>query len=86
MACPGVTRDPVADDEDVLARALGDVAVLVEQDRLVVAGVLADSVLARIELRYWPEAFAWGIRLSPEIARQEETLARMPCFWPSSPR
>ena len=28
---------PVAHDEDVLARALGDVAVLVEQDRLVVA-------------------------------------------------
>jgi hypothetical protein len=34
--------------------------------------------LARIELRYWPDALACGIRLSPEIVRQEETLARMP--------
>ena len=60
--------------------------VLVEQDRLVVAGV-GDSVLARIELRYWPEALACGIELSPDsIRRQQETLARMPRSVLSSPR
>ncbi len=37
--CGGVQIDAVADDEDVLAGALGDEAVLVEQDRLVIAGV-----------------------------------------------
>ena len=37
--CPGVDDLAVADDEDVLARALADEAALVEQDRLVVAGV-----------------------------------------------
>ena len=83
--CGGVRISPVADDEDVLARALADDAALVEQDRLVVAGVGA-SVLARIEFRYWPDALACGIRPSGEIRRHEETLARMPVRLPSSPR
>jgi hypothetical protein len=47
---------------------------------------LTDSVLARIEFRYWPEAFACGIRLSDEIPRHEETFARIPLRLPSSPR
>ena len=84
----GVTgRDELAlaEEEDVLARSLADEAALVEQDRLVEAGV-ALSVLARIEFRYWPEAFAWGIRPAGEIRRQEETLARMPFACPPRPR
>ena len=40
----------VLDDEEVLARALGDEAVGVEQQRLVVAVIAAASWLARIEL------------------------------------
>jgi hypothetical protein len=47
---------------------------------------LADSVLARIEFRYWPDALACGIRLPDEIRRQEETLALTPWRFPSSPR
>ena len=38
--CGGVKIDAVAHDEDVLARALADVAVVVEQDRLLVAGLV----------------------------------------------
>ena len=43
--CGGVKIVAVADDEDVLARALADEAVVVEQDRLLVAG------LVRLDLR-----------------------------------
>ena len=78
--------DAVAHDEDVLARALADVAVVVEEDRLLVAGLVATRSSARIELRYWPEALACGISESGLMRRQEETLARMPLCLPSSPR
>src|ERR671924_216416 len=46
----------------------------------------ADSVLARIEFRYCPDALAWGIRPFGEMRRQDETLARTPLRLPSSPR
>jgi hypothetical protein len=42
--------------------------------------------LARIELRYCPDALAWGIIESLEIRRHDETLARTPSRLPSSPR
>ena len=38
-AWPGVSDLPLANDEDVLAGALGDQAAVIEQDRLVVAGL-----------------------------------------------
>ena len=47
---------------------------------------LCDSIFARTELRYWPEALACGISESGEMRRHEETLARMPRRLPSSPR
>jgi hypothetical protein len=42
--------------------------------------------LARIEFRYWPDAFACGISPAGEIRRHDETLARTPFRFPSSPR
>jgi len=47
---------------------------------------LCDSIFARIEFRYWPLAFACGISESGLMRRHEETLARMPFAFPSSPR
>ena len=59
--------------------------MVVEEDRLLVAGLVA-SIFARTQLRYWPEAFACGISESVEMRRQQETFARTPFVVPSSPR
>jgi len=71
--------------KNVLARALGDEAALVEQDRLVVAGV---GDLGLGEDRVEVGAGGLGVRIAPPglLRRQLETLARMPLPALSAPR
>ena len=84
--CGGVSSDAIADDVEVLARALAHEPARVEQDRLLIAGLRVASIFASTLLRYWPEALACGISESCGIRRQLETFARMPLALPSSPR
>ena len=76
----------VLDQEQVLARALADVAARVEQDRLLVAGLVGlDLGQDRVQV------LAAGLgrrdqRVGRRSAASEDTLARTPLTLPSSPR